>query len=231
MRWLCCLLIGCGSGVGTSPDAPVVHDTTPGVDASHDAAVVADGATVDADPGLDGMPTRQPCTSKFGNALPSSGTFGRLDGFLVSIVPPGSGNNCNADDSHVHLQIEMNQAIYDIAIDVTDGSTGMDDVHTTTRELALPAWSEGFHTGETFDYVAQGVHAADLPLLDKAQMTAAIDGDLTTANHVSIFATTYGGGGAHLVHRNGSGHDGALVTQPLSSPAHARLFSFSDQTF
>lgn len=225
MSRLLIVLAACGSGVASQPDAPVVvHDGSP--DAAVDAVVAVDASG-------DGTPMRMPCTSQFGKALPSAGTFGRLDGYLVAVVDPGTTSGCNADDSHVHLQISMSGAIYDIAIDVTDGTTHMDDVHTGTLDIAMPGepWAEGFHTGESVDYPTLGVHAADLPLLTKAQMIAAIDGDLATANHVSIFATTYGGDGAHLVHRNGGKHDGLLVTVPLAATPHLRLFSFSDQTF
>lgn len=182
----------------------------------------------------DGTPTRQPCTSTFGRSLTASPTFGRLDGYLVAIVPPG-GAACNADSSHVHLQVRMNGAIYDVAIDVTDSMTNVDDVHTTTRDQALPTtglpWSEGWHTGISVDYVALGVHSTDLALQTKSQMTTTLMSDLATANHISIYATTYGADGAHLVHRNSGGHDGLIVTEPLSVPAHLRLLSFTGQTF
>src|SRR5690349_19176230 len=103
----------------------------------------------------DGTPMRMQCTSQFGNAL--STTFGRLDGYLVAIVPPGGGP-CNADSGHVHLQVKVNGAVYDIAVDVGSGS--MQDVHTTTRDIALaPAWSEGWHTGIPNSYVSMGVHS------------------------------------------------------------------------
>jgi hypothetical protein len=166
--------------------------------------------------------------------LPSSGTYGRLDGYLVAIVAPGSTNGCNDDSSHVHLQIKMNNAIYDIAIDATNGSTGVDDVHTGTLDVAMPsgpAWAEGFHTGVTIDYPTLGVHASALPLDTKAQIVSAITADLATVNHISIFTTSYGGTGAHLVHRNGGGQDGLVLTEPLSTPSHLRLFSFSGQSF
>lgn len=191
-------------------------------------------AGTDAASSLDGTPTRQPCTSQFGTTLPSSGTFGRLDGYLVAIVAPGQTSGCNDDDSHLHLQIQMNGAIYDIAIDATDGQTNVDDVHTGTLDVAMPsgpAWAEGFHTGVTVDYPTLGVHAAALPLLSKAQIVATLTADLATANHVSIYTTTYGGDGAHLVHRNGGGQDGLIVTQPLSTPSHVRMLSFSGQSF
>lgn len=142
-------------------------------------------------------------------------------------------NSCNADDAHVHLQIKMAGAIYDVAVDATDAQTHVDDVHTYAMDAALPgaAWSEGFHTGITNDYVALGVHSAQLVLETKQQVIDTLNADLATANHISIFTTTYGGDGAHLVHRNGGGHDGMIVTDPLAPTAHFRLLSFSDQSF
>ena len=56
--------------------------------------------------------------------------------------------------------------------------------------------------------------------------------ELATVNYVSIYGTGYTtDDGAHLIHRNGQGHDGLVVTHPLSATGHARLFSFSSQTF
>jgi len=233
MRLWLLALAGCGNGVAAHPDA--AHPDAAGADAVVGDAIATDVAPIaDAPPSQDdGAPTRLPCTSHFGSALPSAGTFGRLDGYLVAVVSPGATSGCNDDDAHVHLQVKLNGAVYDVAIDVTDGATHVDDVHTKAIDAALPgpAWAEGFHTGVAVDYPTLGVHAADLPLLTKSQMIAAIEGDVATANHVSIYATTYGGDGAHLVHRNGGKHDGLLVTQPLAAAAHLRLFSFSDQSF
>ena len=210
MRHLVLALAACGGGG---------HST---VDASSDAS---------AD---DGTPTRMACTSTFGQALTATATFGRLDGYLVAIVPPSGGNQCNEDTSHVHLQVEMSGDVYDVAIDVTDAQTGVDDVHSATFDRAMPvdlAWAEGWHTGLLVDYVAYGVHSADLPLFAKADLVSTLTSDLASANHVSIYATTYGSDGVHLVHRNGGGHDGAIVTQPLSPTAHVRLLAFTSQAF
>ena len=209
---LVCLLAACGNG------SPAAHDAAPG-----DSAPPLDG-TLDA---TDGAPIRQPCTSQFGSAL--SSVYGRLDGTLVAIVQPGGGP-CNADSDHVHLQVKVNGAIYDVAVNV--GSTGgVDDVHTTTREKALPAWSEGWHPGVLEDYVSLGLHSADLTLETRDQLAAELTADLASANHISIFGTGYGPDGAHLIHRNGQGHDGLIVTNPLSTPAHVRMFSFTNQAF
>ena len=211
-------LLACGSTT-----APAMIDAPPGLDVD---APAPDATIIHV---ADGTPTRQTCTSNFGTAL--SKTFGRMDGYLVAIVPPGNGG-CNADSNHVHLQIKIDGAIYDVAVDVD--SPTVEDVHTGTREVALPGdpWSEGWHVGGTVvDYPTLGVHAADLPLGTKSGLVAEFMSDLASANHISVYATGYGSDGAHLVHRNGSGRDGLIVTQPLSTPAHARFLSFTSQSF
>jgi len=208
---LVCVLAACGSG------SPATHDAAP-IDSAVDS-------TLDA---IDGTPVRQPCTSQFGNAL-SNNVYGRLDGTLVAIVQPGGGP-CNADSDHLHLQIKMNNAIYDVAVNV--GSTGgVDDVHTTTREKELPVWSEGWHPGVLEDYVSLGLHSTDMTLETRNQLAAEVTAELASVNHISVFGTAYGPDGAHLIHRNGQGHDGLIVTNPLSTPAHVRMFSFTDQAF
>jgi hypothetical protein len=174
----------------------------------------------------DGAPMRRTCTTQLGSALTS--TYGRLDGFLVAIVPAG-GNGCGADDSHIHLQVLANGSVYDVAVNV--GSPGVDDVRTMTLDRAFEPWVEGWHTGVAQNYVSLGVHSTDLPAQTTAQVINAVTADLATANHISVFAIGYGPDGVHLVHRNGSSHDGLLITEPLSTPAHARLFSFADLTF
>ena len=222
------LLVACaGPGgsepIGATPDARNTLDANPqGDGATADTSLQADASV--ADPG-DGTPMRRPCVEQLGSGLTTS--YGRLDGVLVAIVPPGS-NKCHGDADHVHLQILANNMTYDVAVNV---GVQAQDVHTTTRELAFPAWSEGWHPGAHEDYATLGVHTADIPLQTSSQIISALDADLATANHITIFATGYGSNGAHLVHENGGGHDGMVVTHPLSSPAHARLFSFSGQSF
>ncbi len=206
------LLAACGGGHAGSVDA-------------------SDGEGVDAAPVNvdDGTPTRQACTNNLGSALGSD--FGRMDGFLVAIIPPMNGS-CNADTAHVHLQVKMTGAIYDIAVDV-GGSMGVDDVHSKTSDFAMPGgpWAEGFHVGIPTDYVALGFHSTDLPLLTNPALSATMMSELATVNHISVYTTPYGPDGAHLVHRNGEGKDGMIVMQPLSTPGHVRLFSFTSQTF
>lgn len=192
---------------------------------------VAGDAAPDSFVADDGTPTRVQCTSNFGNKL--TATFGRLDGYLVSIVAPTNQNGCNADSSHVHLQIKMMNEIYDVAVDATDGSTNMDDVHSTSIDMPLPTpgWVEGWHTGVIVDYTTWGVHSTDMPLQTKQQVVDTLNGDFATANHVSIYMTGYGPDGGHLVHRNGNGHDGLIVTAPLSGTSHFRLLNFTGVNF
>ena len=46
-----------------------------------------------------------------------------------------------------------------------------------------------------------------------------------------VVSARFLGGGGHLVHRNGNGHDGMIVTAPLSQPSYFRLLNFTDVTF
>lgn len=211
------LWTACSGGGNASPaDAPTDVITTDG--------------RYNAD---DGTPTRLQCTSQFGNKLSSTATYGRLDGYLVAIVAPTNQNGCNADSSHVHLQIRMMGSVYDVAVDATDAQTNVDDVHTDQldHDLGGPGWTEGWHTGVLNDYVTMGLHSSDLVLHTKAEVVAQINAFLATANHISVYMTSYGPDGGHLVHRNGNGHDGIIVTDPLSQPSHYMVLSFTNQAF
>lgn len=222
--WLLALLLGCRDVPGLT-DAPVAsHDGDGGVailDAPRDAPAVSDDG--------DGPITRHNCVSTFGDALSVNGTFGRLDGYLVSIVLPSNNRGCNADNDHVHLQILMQNKIYDVAVNVTS------DVHSTTLDRAVfSAWAEGWHTASDIyvEYTGLGLHSDTIPpITSKADLVNAIAAELGNTNRISIYATAYGPDGAHLVHRNGGGNDGLIVSKPLSGTAHMRAFSFDSQTF
>jgi hypothetical protein len=199
------------------------------IDAGADAFVFVDAARgPDAADLPDGPPTRRTCTESLGSALDES--HGRLDGILVSIVEPGFGD-CNADQGHVHLQVEMDGATYDVAVNVDDP----ENVRYLAADLPLPGlpWTEGWHTGQDgiLDYPAMGVHAGDFASLSRDDLTAAIDAELADANHVSIYMTGYGPDGGHNVHRRSTFLDGAIVIRPLSAHPRMLLFHFDDQTF
>ena len=228
MRCLVALLVALAPLAGCR-DVHAVADASSGPGDCQPSDIAIDTAT---DP-VDGPPTRLPCTGTFGTALTASG-FGRLDGFLVAIVPPGGSRTCHADADHLHLQIQVNDQVYDIAVNI--GS----DVHTTTIDrAAFSAWSEGWHytgdgaSGNVFvDYPGLGLHANTMPLSTTQALITAMTDDFATVNHISIYATSYTTqDGAHLVHYNGAGHDGMIVTRPLSPAAHMRAFSFDSSSF
>lgn len=198
-----------GPGADASPDASQFDDSGAGLDAP------ADGASV----GSDGTAERRACTSTFGHALTK--TFGRLDGILVSIVSRDHGG-CNGDSSHIHLQVESHAATYDVAVNL-DGLSA-----EVTHPLVSGTWSDGWHSGVSLDYVRDlGVHAASFV----AASETALERQLAEADHVSVFATGYGTGGVHLVHRNGSDHDGAIVVYLLSESPRFLVFRFAQQVF
>ena len=209
------LLLGC---VNSNP-------LSPGVDAG-EADAVFDLRTPATE---DGAPVRQACTSSFGHGITSA--YGRLDGELVAIVPPGH-HGCNGDSDHLHLQVAALGGVYDLAITVVDMTGGEVDYLALDHALPGDAFKEGWHGSATLDYPTLGVHAADFAATSKTMLVAAVDGELAGANHVSVFASGYSDGtGAHKVHRNGGGTDGALVIHPLASVSRVLLFHFANQAF
>jgi hypothetical protein len=181
--------------------------------------VATDGGT------SDGTPTRQMCTSNFGTGLTGT-SFGRLDGFLVSLVPDNT-MTCNGDASHLHLQILMNTRIYDIAVNLDAAEI------ETSHALLGGAWAEGWHNStQTLDYVNDlGLHSPQFTMVTRAATRARLETLLSTTNHISVFSTRYSGSGAHLIHRNRNQTDGALVLSPLSSNPQFVAFRFSNQSF
>jgi hypothetical protein len=208
------------NGSGDDASAPDDANTGPGTDANPGTGTGVD-ANVPNDP-VDGTPTRNHCTGTFASAL--SYTHGRLDGYVVTIIPPGQGKQCNGDDSHIHLQIQMNGGIYDVAMN-TD--TNMLEKDMPLANVPGGAWAEGWHTAnDTLDYPTNlSIHKSDFTTPTDP---AAIEAALANANHVTIFGSGYSDStGAHDIHRKGGGDDGALFTDPLAANAHGYFFSFS----
>ncbi|HEY0479506.1 MAG TPA: lamin tail domain-containing protein [Kofleriaceae bacterium] len=196
-------------------------------------AGVPDGGTTPPDGGSsgDGTPTRLPCTSTFGSAMTAA--YGRLDGFLVAIVNPNTTTSCRGDDNHIHLQVQVNGRVEDIAVNIasTSGNPNV-DFRTLTAPLRGGAWSEGWHTGQQLDYVNHlGVSSGSFTERTPTQLTSLVDSALASANHVSIFATGFDATGGHLIHRNPTNHDGAIVINPLSANPQYLLFHFATQSF
>lgn len=186
-----------------------------------DAGIEASTSTVD-----DGAPDHRPCTSTFGHGIPGH-YHGRLDGYLVAIVPPTPSHTCGGDRDHLHLQIAMQGATYDVAVNIDS------DVLFAEADapLADGPWLEGWKpSGTYFDIPSSlGLHSADFDSV--GDLSARVEALLANVNHISVFATPYASSGIHLVHRNGHGNDGAIILNPLSSRPHYLVFRFPSQVF
>jgi hypothetical protein len=176
----------------------------------------------------DGTPVRNTCSSTFGSAL--KGSFGRLDGTIVSIVDPGGSSKCNGDSTHLHLQVLMNDAIYDVAINVDGGYWYQADV-----PLPGAPWAEGYYE-DSLDYTTDlGVKSTQFTAISQSALSTALEQQLATVNHITTYGTIYtgsdAGSGMHDIHFESKNKDGAIFLQPLSADAHMILFRFSGDSF
>ena len=196
-------------------------------------APVPDASVAIDAPASDTGIVRLPCATTFGSSFPSS--FVRIDGRLVAVVPPTGAHACRSDSDHLHLQVLVRGATYDIAVtarSTTDPT--MPDVFLDRVTLAPPGepFAEGAHTGASLDYVSLGVRSSDFTAYPESQLVTMLEGELADVDEITIYATGYpGGDGAHLVHRNAPGQDGALVLHPLDATSAVLLFHFSTQSF
>ena len=224
------LVLGaCGGGSSsdgglTDPSSSIATDGAVPAPIDTDAST---GGDASASPTDDGTPTRQQCTSSWGSGL--SAKHGRLDGYLVSIVPPSSTSGCNDDSSHVHLQVMMKGAIYDVAVDIGKSA---DNIYYLSRKMPLTngAWTEGWHTTDGLNYASLGISSADLTKLSPSAASSTVEQALANVNHISVYGTGYSANGMHLIHYQ-SGSDGAVVLEPLSATPQFLLFRFSSDTF
>jgi hypothetical protein len=166
------------------------------------------------------------CASTFGDALTDA--FGRVDGTVLAIVPPDLQTCAQPNMTHLVLQVTLQGAAYRMVVNVQ----GDISTREVDAPLAGPAWAEGWHTDAPLDYLSTlSVHSTEFA---RASDTVALVTDqLELGAHVSIFATSTGGtyaGSAHLVHRNLTNADGAIVIAPDSAP-HYILFKFDNQSF
>lgn len=226
------------SGTSTGvPQGPAPADTTaPPSDTGSPEA--PPGATPPANPpgstpptapqpftpsAADGTATHVACTSSFGSALTVD--HGRLDGYLVSIVPANT-HQCNGDSSHLHLQVKANGAVYDVAVNL--------DALEAELDAPLPGtpWTEGWHASAPLDYAKDlNLHASVFAASSATAQRTHLEALLANVNHIVIYATAYDPTGAHLVHREGSDRDGAIILDPLASTPHVVAFRFAQDTF
>lgn len=216
------LLLGCSSPPPSEPARP---------DASADAPS-ADVAPVDA-PSVDASPSAA-CASTFGTALPSG--YGRLDGVVLAVVTPSDAQCAMPNSTHVVVQVLAGGAAYRMVVNVASTVAGVDPrvrFAEVAHPLPWPAWSEGFHADQQLDYEATlSLHADAAPFepVASAELIARVVARVAVGARVSVYAQGSGGSSAHLVHRNGSHDDGAIVLDPTGSPRFL-VFHFDGQRF
>ena len=182
----------------------------------------------------DALDKSSSCAATFGTSLTAA--FGRLDGTVLAVVPPGDESCALPNSTHLVVQVTMGGAAYRMVVDVLSDQ-GSPDVWFYEQDAALrgPAWADGWHTGSdaTLDYVADlQLHSTQFTEMDQADLVAKITSELELGGHISVFATSGSTepNSAHLVHRNSTGADGAIVIAPDTAP-HYLLMRFDEQTF
>ena len=222
------LSVGVTACASSSP-AP----TTALPDAGADAVAPAplDSGTDTGDAAVDADKSA-PCAKTFGAALTNA--FGRLDGTVVAVVPPNDQMCALPNATHLIVQVAMQGAVYRMVVDVLSNRGSADVLfHEMDAPLAGGAWSEGWHPGVVLDYVTTlNVHSGSFAAQVEKDLVATITRENELGAHVSIFATSAGEpNSAHLVHRNLTGADGAIVLGPDSAKPHYLLLRFNEQSF
>jgi hypothetical protein len=199
-----------------------------------DAAVADDDAGVDA--GLSAEPKDAHCAQVFGDALTPA--FGRVDGTVVAVVPPADPGCALPNSDHLVVQVAFDGGVYRMVINV-QSSFGDPRIQLKTvhAPLPAPAFAEGWHTSVSLDYPTQfGLHSdldAGWEPVDLNEATRRISALIEIGARLSTYSTAGAGyaDSTHLVHRNGGGHDGAVVVNPTSPSPTWLLFHFANQIF
>ena len=224
------VLVACSSSSSPAATTPV-----------EDAGGVDDSASPDLDAGSAGDATADAfkptglCATTFGSALTEG--FGRIDGTVYAVQKPSDTMCTFPNSDHVILQVLMNGAVYRLVVNVQSDRAGSDPkilVATLPHALPAPAFAEGWHTDAPLDYATSlGAHSdASFTALTLADATTKIATDVKVGDPISVYGTSGAGRpeSAHLIHRNATNADGALVLSPTASPQFM-LFHFDNQTF
>jgi len=208
---LCCLA-GC-----THPSSQQTPDAPPAPDAA-----------VDAPPPLD---KSGGCVDSFGNGLTTG--FGRFDGTIVAVLAPGNTTCAAPNATHMVIEIRDGSDVYRM-VAAMESTVGNPVMALAERDAPLvgPAWSAGWHPGVDFDYVTtMGLHRLDFTPTEEPALVYRITDELDVGAQVSVFATVENSdSSAHLIHRNQSNRDGAIVIDPDTNP-HYVMLRFDDQLF
>lgn len=181
---------------------------------------------------MDAVDKSLTCADTFGSALTPG--FGRIDGTILAVVPPDDQACALPNSTHLVVQLTMGGQAYRLVVDVLSNQ-GSPDVWFDELDapLAGGAWADGWHVPSQLDYVTD-LHVASTAFTEmmEADLVAKITSELELGAKVSIFATagTTEPNSAHLIHRNATNADGAIVIAPDTAP-HYLLLRFGEQTF
>jgi len=172
------------------------------------------------------------CATTFGEDLTNA--FGRLDGTVLAIVPPNDQTCAMPNMTHLVIQVTMGGAAYRMVVDVLSDE-GSPEVlfYEMNAPLEDGAWADGWHAGIDLDYVLTlKVHSTSFTAMTQATLVAKVTSEIALGAKVSVFATSMDEPtSAHLVHRNVTNEDGAIVLGPDTASPHYLLFRFAEQTF
>jgi hypothetical protein len=225
------VLVAC-SGSSSSPATAA----PPGDDAGleEDARAVDPDASTAADAPTDAFKPTGMCATAFGSALTEG--FGRIDGLVYAVQKPSDKTCTFPNSDHVVLQVLMNGAVYRLVVNVQSDRAGSDPkilLAKVPHALPAPAFAEGWHVAP-LDYVTSlGAHSdASFTALTLDEATTKIATEVKVGDLVSVYGTSGAGRpeSAHLIHRNKTNEDGAIVLNPTTSPQFL-LFHFDNQTF
>jgi hypothetical protein len=226
------LAAACSSGgaLHTSSSVGASAAGTGGASAASSSTAGTGGSgPVDASTDVDKAAT---CAATFGMGLTDA--FGRLDGTVLAVVPPGDNACAKPNSTHVVIQVVTEGAAYRMVLDVLS-SSGNPDVFFDEIDAPLAAgpWAEGWHPGVTLDYIdTLSLHSTAFTEMVEAALVARVTTAIDLGSHISVFASSAGApDSAHLIHRNLPGADGAIVVRPESALPHYLLFRFADQSF
>jgi hypothetical protein len=223
-----------GSSSGPQPAAPI--DDAGGV-LEGDAADAgeSDAGESDAADAADAFVPTGKCADTFGTKLTAG--FGRADGIVYAVQKPSDTSCVMPNRDHVIVQVLIESAVYRMVVNVQSDRAGADPkirVATLPHALPAPAFAEGWHLGAPLDYVTSlGAHAdASFTPLTLDDATAKIASEVKVGDPIAVYAESGAGRpeSAHLVHRNKTNQDGALVVSPTTQPRFL-LFHFDGQTF
>ena len=226
------LLVACSSSSSSSSGSVA---RTEDADAGDESAAANPDASAAVDAPVDAYKPTGMCASTFGGALTEG--FGRIDGIVFAVQKPSDTTCTFPNSDHVILQVLMNGAVYRLVVNVQSDKAGSDPkilVATMPHALPAPAFAEGWHADAPLDYVTSlGAHSdTSFTALTLDDATATIAAVVKVGDPIAVYGTSGPGRpeSAHLIHRNATNADGAIVVTPTTSPTFM-LFHFATQTF